>query len=208
MTEYRIITEDVVIQAEHVQSDPDTINNRTRGEKAEFNFLIDDLNQLVVASGETHTVDSEAIEAYSSADIDGTLVIDGTLLIRGLIDNDGSIDNNGTLIIKDTGTTQFDGLLRYDRHAGSYALMGELDTTQRYKERLPTSPNVSSLVVGLEPADNLESDEIAGKWGLINNIEDNRTRAFTNPVLTIEIDILADYSEFTDVNEVQTNLEI
>jgi len=43
---------------------------------------------------------------------------------------------------------------------------------------------------------------------LISNITDARTRALTNDVITLEIDVLAELSEYSDIESVQTDLEI
>jgi len=207
MTEYVIHTEDTTLQASHVQTDPSSINNRNRGSTATFDLFLNPLDVLVVESGDSFTVPSGETQVYETADIDGTLTINGSLVVYGTFDNDGTVDNNGTLTIKGS-IDQIDELLEYDRHAGSYTLSGTLSNTQRFKERLPSNPNISSLVVGLEPSDNLQNDNIKGKWGLISNITDNQTRAITNPVITVEIDILADYAEYSDVTAVQNDLEI
>lgn len=208
---YTITTEDETLTAEHVQTDPSDVNNRSRGESASFDLLIPfGDGTLTVASGETYTVSAGTSEEYNNADIDGTLVIEDTaeLTIFGTLDNDGTIDNDGTLTVTSGSAGGFADLIRYDRHAGSYTLSGTLNNTQRYKERLPTNANINSLVVGLEPATELQNNEIQGKWGLISNVTDSRTRALTNPVLTLEIDILADYNEYDSVTDVQNNLEI
>lgn len=209
MTHYILHTEDYgEIYAQYVQTDPESLNNRTRGDTAEFALGIPDENQdsLVVPSGVTHTVPTGETQVFNTADIDGTVVINGTLVIYSPIDNDGTIDNNGTLITRPSEPQG--NLLGYDRHAGSYTLSGTLNNTQRYKERLPDTPNVSSLVVGIEPNSNLKDDDIAGKWGLISNVTDSRNRPISNSLITVEIDILADYSEYNNVPAVQNDLEI
>jgi len=208
MTEYVVHTQDTTLRCSHVQSDPSDINNRTRGGSATFTLSIKPREPLSVASGESHTVPSGQTEVYETAEINGTLTINGTLVVYGTFDNNGTVDNNGKLTLKDARLNRLAELLAYDRHAGSYTLTETLGNVQRYKERLPTNPNINSLVVGLEPATDLSDRDIAGKWGLISNITDNRTRALTNPVITLEIDILADYNEYSDVTDVQNNLAI
>jgi hypothetical protein len=208
---FTITTQDHTLTAEHAQSDPNELNNRTRGSTATFDFLIPlGTTTLTVASGDTYTVSAGTTEKYNNADIDGTLVIEDTaeLVIFGTLDNDGTINNNGSLTLTSGTAGGFANLIDYDRHAGSYSLNETLNNTQRYKERLPSNANISSLVVGIEPAGELQNKEVQGKWGLISNVTDNRTRALTNPVLTLEIDILADYTEYSSVSDVQTNLGI
>jgi hypothetical protein len=129
------------------------------------------------------------------------------------VQTDPSNTNNrtrGSTATFDLSVTEstLDTLLAYDRHAGSYALQGTNKNTQRYKERLPSGANINSLVIGLEPDTELQNDDIVGKWGLISDVADSRSQALTNPVATIEIDVLADYSEYADVTAVQNDLEI
>lgn len=146
MIGYTIYTQSNTLSADHVQSDPQDTNNRTRGTTATFDLS----------------------------------VTESTL----------------------------DTLLAYDRHAGSYALQGTNTNKQRYKEHLPSGANINSLVMGVEPEAKLQSEDIVGKWGLVSEITDARSQALTNPVATIEIDVLADYPEYADVTAVQNDLEI
>lgn len=195
--------------AEHVQSDPSDINNRTRGDRATFDLKIaTDPPDLVVAAGETRTVESGTIEIYNDVTVNGDLTVNGILVVYGTLNvSGGSVDSSGGTI-NNLSQNPFERVIEHDRHAGSYSLTGTLGNAQRYKERLPANPNISSLVVGLEPATQLQDKRIIGKWGLIRNITDNRTRALTNPVVSLEIDILADYPEYSDVADVQSALEI
>lgn len=206
-TEYIITTKSQKYQATFAATDPESLNNRTRGDTATFDLQVDD-PELVVQSGETYTVESGTTEIYENADIDGTLVIDGELIVYGTVDNDGTITTNGTFTINSGTANTLENLLDFDRHAGSYALRTTLNNTAKYKQQLPTKSNVDSLVIALEPAQSLQDEDIVGKWGLISNVTDNRTRALTNPIITVEIDILADLSEYSDHTAIENDLEI
>jgi len=208
-TWYKVYLDGFEFYSQHVQSDPSEINNRTRGEATPFALSVPQHpDNLAVSSGETHTVKSGKIEVYNNVTVDGTLTVDGILVVYGTLDSvDGTVDSvDGR--INNLSKSPYNELLAHDRHAGSYTLTGTLNNTQKYKERLPSSANINSLVAGLEPATDLQNRDVAGKWGLISNVTDSRTRAFTNPVVTVEVDILADYSEYSDVAAVQTDLEI
>lgn len=208
-TWYKVYLDGFEFYVRHVQSDPSDINNRTRGGATPFNLSVPQSpDNLVISSGETHTVEAGTVEVWNDVTVDGELTVNGILVVYGTLDSvDGTVNSeHGTI---DTLTQNpFSRLLAHDRHAGSYTLTETLGNAQKYKERLPASPNINSLVVGLEPATDLSDRDIAGKWGLISNVTDNRTRALTNPVVTLEIDILAEYSEFNDVAAVKTDLEI
>jgi len=208
VTEYTLHTADTQFRAEHIQTDPSDANNRTRGDTATFDIHLSGLGDLVVPSGDTYTVSAGTTEIVGDVDLDGTLVIEdtATLIVYGIFDNDGTLINNVTPKAFSNG--QLGYLLGYDRHSGSYTLRGTLNHTQRYKERLPDAPNRDSLVVGIEPSDSLEDRNVIGKWGLISNVTDSRTRALTNPVVTVEVDILADYDEYSTISDVQNALAI
>jgi hypothetical protein len=153
-------------------------------------------------------VPAGTVQVWDDITVDGTLTVNGLLVVYGTLDSvDGTVNVvDGT--INNLSSNPATELLSYDRHAGSYSLTETLNNTQRYKERLPTNANINSLVVGLEPATDIQHRSVIGKWGLISNVIDNRTRAFTNDVVSLEIDILADYAEYADVNSVQTVLAI
>jgi len=209
---YKIHTDKYgTLYAEWVESDISELNNRTRGGTATFNLHVPQ-EDLVVKSGETESIPSGAFVVTQDLIVESnaTLTVDGTLIVHGTsnVKTNGTIDGTGTIDVLGGPADPQATLLSYDRHAGSYTLNETLGNVQKFKERLPANPNINSLVVGLEPATDLQNREIAGKWGLMGNITDNRTRPLTNPVVSVEIDILADYAEYSDVTAVQNDLEI
>jgi len=208
-TWYNVYLDGFGFSAKHVQSDPAEINNRTRGSSTTFNLYVpENPDDLVVASGETYEVPSGTVQVWNNITVDGTLTVNGLLVVYGTVNSvDGTVNVVGGGI-NNLSTNPATELLKYGRHAGSYSLTETLNNTQRYKERLPSSPNINSLVVGLEPATDLQKRSVRGKWGLISNVTDNRTRPFTNPVVSLEIDILADYAEYSDVTAIQNDLAI
>jgi len=206
---YKVYLDGFSFYARHVQSDPSSTNNRTRGGGAEFNLSVpQNPGNLTVASGETYVVESGTIQVWNDVTVDGTLTVDGILVVYGTLNSVNGTVNSADGTVANQSANPFTKLLDHDRHAGSYTLNGTLGNAQKYKERLPASPNINSLVVGVEPATGLQDRDIAGKWGLISNVTDDRTRPLTNPVVTLEIDILADFSEYSDVTSVKNDLEI
>jgi len=209
MTFYTVITDGPnSVHCSHVQTPASEVNNRSRGETATFDVFIPEQKTLTVNN--SHTVKAGTTELYYNVIVESnaTLSVKGTLLINGQLDvkQNGTVNSSGGTVNVASGG-EFSSLLKYDRHAGSYNVVATLDSTQRYNELLPLNANINSLVVGLEPDSSLQNDDIAGKWGLISNITDGRTQATTNNVITIEIDILADMTEYSDVSNVQSNLE-
>jgi len=209
---YQIHTEsNGVLIGQWAETDPEQLNNRTRGSTATFDLHVPtDSDDLTVASGTSQTIPAGETRIVRNLVVESnaTLTVNGLLIVQGTsnVEETGQIDGTGTIDILSGSADVIDTLLSYDRHAGSYTLSGTLNNTQRYKERLPANPNVESLVVGLEPASGLRN--IAGKWGLISNVSDNRTRPLTNPLISLEIDILADYAEYSTITDLQTDLEI
>ena len=207
---YKIHTDKYgTLYAEWVNSDPENINNRTRGGSATFNLHVPQ-DDKIVPNGTSETIPESAFVVTQDliVETDATLTVNGTLIVHGTttVEENGTINGDGT--INTLGVDLHGALLSYDRHAGSYTLSKTLSNTQRYKLRLPASPNINSLVIGLEPATDLQNEKIAGKWGLINNVTDARTQALTNSIVTVEIDILADFVEYSDVTNVEDNLAI
>jgi len=205
---YKVDLDGEVVYASGAQTDASELNNRSRGETISISLTIPqptaDLN---VASGETYVVEAGTIEFYDDSVNEGTIDVNGVIVYYGNAVNFGTVDDSdGVSVFPDENP--FKTLLSYDRHAGSYALSDTLNNTQRYHERLPGSANISSLLVGIEPSPKLKSEFVGGVWGLISNVTDNRSRALTNPVVTLEIDILAEYSEYNDVAAVRNDLEI
>jgi len=208
-TWYKIYFDGFTGYARGVQTNPSAINNRTRGETATFDLSVPgSIGDLFVPSGETYVVASGTVEVFNDVTVAGTLTVEGTLVVTGTLNSTSGTVNVTTGTIDNLSEKVLTKLLDHDRHAGSYTLNDTLDNVQRYKERLPSNPNINSLVVGLEPSGDLSNRNIAGKWGLISNITDSRTRALTNPVVTLEMDILADISEYADVTAVQNDLKI
>jgi hypothetical protein len=202
-TFYKIRTDKFgTLYAAHAQTDPSELNNITHGDSLSIRLFFPQ-EQLTVANGETYTVESNTTEVYNTADVNGTLDVDGTLIVYDNIDTDGTTNVSGTLIVTNG---QFPEIQSYDRHAGSYATIETLNNTQNYRLQIPSNANVNTLLIGLEPNSNMS--DVDGQWGLVANVTDSRTRPLTNYVIELEVQILAQLSEYADLSTAETNLEV
>jgi len=206
MTEINIQTERFVFVANYSTSAPAELSNITRGDTITLDLQFDVKSELTVASGETVTIQSGTTQFHDTVTVDGTLVVDGTLISYTPITDNGTLENNGTISVINDGLTKL--LEQYDRVAGDFAAIETLTNGQKFREQLPDNGAVNSLVVGIEPADELQSRSIPGLWGLIVDITDNRNRPLINPQVQLEVRILDEYSQFNSVTDVQNSLRV
>jgi len=139
-------------------------------------------------------------------DANGTLTIDH--LQSGIDEANNATRGGSVTAIASVTETNLKTLLEYDPHAGSFSTTGSLPNTQHYREFLPSSASINTLVVGLEPNTELSNAGITGVWGLISAVTDNRTPATTNPSVELEIQVLADYTDYADIVSVESDLEV
>ena len=189
MTEFTIETKSSGdYTGEYATNSPNELNNATRGDSATFVLEIDglgELNELVVASGDTYQIVDGDSETYESADIDGTLDLDGRLVINA---------------------NAAESIFQYDEYAGKYTLMETIDSSQPYREFLPDSIGIDTNLVGIRPSNDLQSKQIDGVWGLISDISDSRNQPLTTDRITITVDILAQYDEYSNHTAVENEL--
>jgi len=197
------------LYSDYALTDIPDLNNRTHGDSATIRLHIPrQLGDKTIAGGDTFTVGGDEIKRYNNFTVDGTLEINngGVVIVNGTLDNNGTIDNDGTL---KTANTNAGDLKDHDRHGGSFSTVDVLSNTIKYRENIPDSPtNISALVIGIEPSGDLMDEKLSGIWGLIDSVSDTRTRALTNDSVAVDVTILGEYSEFTDVADVENNLKI
>jgi len=209
MTRFKIRTKDNgILTAEFAVNSVSELNNQTRGESASINGEFEPLTDLTVASGETYTVESNTFEAYDAIIVDGTLTIDGELNGNSLTINDGgTVNDNGELNINNGLVAGFNTVFEYDPFAGKYTLTETLGAAQKYTEQFSTS-TITTLLVGIEPEQNLKDRNITGKWALIDNVTDNRNQALSTNRLGISVTILEELDNYTDHTAVENALKL
>lgn len=184
-------------------SGPSELN---RGGGATFTFefggsLTDDL----VVSG-SYTIESGEAEMYDNVTVQSgaTLTIDG-LLRCDTVTSDGTVTVNGELIVSDGGYSAFNS---YREWAGKYTMSEMLDGTNKYKTQIPTSENIDTLVVGIEPSEDLKNREITGIWGIIDTISDERDKSLSTNRYRFDVTVLGEYSDYNDHTDIETNLQL
>ena len=202
------------LTANHVESPPSNLNTTTHGGSTTITCHFSggpSGEELTIPSGDTYTIPAGTTEQYASVTVAGVLVVEGTLLVDWSV----TTESTGTITQTDTGTiTQTaavgdrEVLMGYDRHAGSYTINGTLNNQQRYRLTIPDNANINSLLIGVEPSEELKNRGIRGFWGLLRNVVDGRTPALTHPVIELEVDILAAFSEYADISSVEAALEV
>jgi len=197
------------LYSDYALTDIPDLNNQTHGDSATIRLHIPGPGtDKTISSGDTFTVTGDQIVRYNNLTIDGTLEINngGVVIVNGTLDNNGTITNNGTL---KTANTNAGDLKDHDRHGGSFSTVDVLSNTIKYRENIPdTATNIQALVIGIEPSSDLSNEELSGIWGLIDSVSDTRTRALSNDSVAVDVTILGEYSEFTDVADVENNLKI
>lgn len=193
------------ITAEFNQADVNTI---TRGETATFDFEVQkDLNSITYSSDTT--IEANTFERYASVTVQSgvTLTVNGTLLTETLTVN-GTVTGTGQVSVVSTVQSPFDWLKKYDEWAGKFSTLEMLNGVEKYREQFPTTEPIGSLLLGIEPNADLQNSYVDGVWGLVTNIEDSRPPPLNTGLVSIEVQILAEYSDYADHNAVATDLEV
>jgi len=195
-----------VLEADGISSPPAESNRIRRGATASYRFrnpttrlTVEDGETVTIAGGETERIDF--VEVFST----GTLIIDGTLICEQLT-NDGTVTVNGTLDVSGPPPTDLEFLAEYREFAGQAEVTSTLDSTQKFSESIGSA--LDTLVIGIEPSDELQFSDIPGVWGVVESISDGRNQPLTNNAVEIEVSILAPYSEYNSITDVTNNLKI
>jgi hypothetical protein len=179
-------------------------NNWTRGETASFAFeLIGDdtlTADLTVQDGETIEYGSLTIQSGVTLTIESGGTVEATRII-----NNGTIVNNGTLI-NDFGTIE--SFNTFADYAGSYATQTMLNSTVKYRNQLPDDEPIDSLIWGIEPSQDLQDKNVIGVWGIVDAIQNNRNQALTTKRYQVDVTVLAPYSDYGSISDVEDDLVI
>jgi hypothetical protein len=194
-----------IIRCEAVLNDASEVNVTTRGETASLTVF--EAKERFIVLSDTTVPSAETREATAVIIDEGaTLTVDGSLNAGRVEIGDGTLNNNGTVTV--TGITGGMDLLTYQPRAGGFTTQETLNSTVRFRERLPSSGDVTSLLVAVEPDNDLQSEDIPGIWGLIESVRDARRPALNAEQITVDIRVLAPLREYADHSAVRQALEV
>lgn len=195
-----------VLEADGVSSSPAESNRVRRGATASYRFR-NPTTRLTVEGGETATISGGETERIDFVEVrsGGTLIIDGTLTCERLV-VDGTVTVNGTLDVSGPPPTDLEFLRGYREFAGQAQLISTLNSTQKFSESIGDA--LDTLVIGIEPSDDLQFSDIPGVWGVVEGISDGRNQPLTNNTVEIEVSILAPYSKYNSITDVTNSLKI
>jgi hypothetical protein len=207
-SDFEIHTSDTEsILGDFVVNQPAELNLIEKGETATYDF-VETATKKTIRSGETLTIAGGETLTFGLVVIEGTLTVEGTLQCEQ-IQNNGTLNNNGTIDIDEKYKFEYGEIEPYAEFAGNFTITETQAKTQNYVDRTPSSASIDSLLLGIEALTDLSNQEINGYWGLVSNVTDFRNQALSNgPRIRIKIQVLAEYSDFTDHTDVQNNLEL
>lgn len=181
------------------------INNWQIGETSRFTFELPDFAANKTFSSDHTVVD---VEGYNDVTIESGVTVtvaSGAILQADTITVNGTLVNNGT-VYTTSGTAN--ALVDYIEWAGSYSTVETLDNSIRYKTQLPSNAGISSLVWGIEPADNLQNKDVQGVWALVEGVQNTRNQPLTTNRYTFDLRVLDTFSSYSSLSDVENSLLI
>jgi hypothetical protein len=189
------------LPVEYNTADPTTW---TRGQTATFEFELGGQNSVTfdadytVSDGETY--DSVTVPSGTTLTIpDGATLFVNTIVINGDLVIDGELV---------TGTGAFQNLSEFVEWAGNYTTQTMLNGVRKYREQIPDTIGIDTLVVGVTPSEELQANDVVGVWGLIDQISNQRNQPLTTDRYQVDVTVLAPLDEYNSVTDVESDLLI
>jgi len=104
--------------------------------------------------------------------------------------------------------SDFNTLLDFTDFAGSYSAYEGDDNLYRYIEHLPNDASFSSLVVGINPSQDLQDRDVPGVWGLIETVEDTRNQPLSDTRIALEVFVIAEFDDFADADALRAERDV
>lgn len=95
----------------------------------------------------------------------------------------------------------------YARHAGNYSTLDTLANDQKYTEQFESAV-VDSLLWGIQPSTDLQSKNVVGVWGLVDSVTNERPQSLSTNRYSVDVFVLAPYSQYMDHAAVESDLLI
>lgn len=185
---------------------------RGRGETARVRLWFDtsshDSEELYVGRGSSETIAAGTTVTTDIVYVDGTLTVDGTLNAGEVRVDDGTltVSDTGALNVADTNRSVA-SMQEYGYWPAAPTTNIDIDAVPTYRERLPPSASVTSLVIGFEPSDSIQDRGKRGFWGIVTGVDDATNSPLTNYQLEFSVFVLADYRDYADHQAVETTFE-
>jgi len=209
MTRYtlHIVGEDPI----QVDFNSESANVTTRGDTATYDFWVSDdpARNDITISGDVTLSNSQVRGTVSVLDTGSLTIDEGVVLTASDMDIDGTVDNNGTIKIDGLANRSlFDLLQDLGDYAGKYTITETLNSKQKYRDFVPPTASIASILVGIEPHQDLVESDVDGIWGLVDSVSDPRNLALNTTHYQFTIRILGEYSEYSDITDVKNSLEV
>jgi len=171
-------------RAQHTLSDTPI----TRGESASFEFHFQEVGEdtLVVPEGTTYTIPAGETEVWPDTDVQGTLDVQGSLI---LTEGDDFVD-----------------LRALSEHAGSYSPLPSIQNEYKIRQQKPST--APSLIVGIEPSQDLKDEDVPGVWGVVDSGTDTRENTYSEYVFSLDVTVLNTFDAYSDQESAETNLAV
>jgi hypothetical protein len=186
----------------------DSPNAQVVGQTDRYEFWLQSYYDSKLYQEETTITSSETV-SYGEIIVESgvTLTVNGTIKTHNLTVN-GDVIVNGTIIVIEDGDNELSKLLKYAEWAGKYDTKKMLNGTLKYSDRIPSAEVLESLVVGIEPATELQNKDVKGVWGLIDSIEDNRNAVLTPNRIIISLTNLGEFEDYKNVEDIENTLKL
>lgn len=190
----------------------DAWHQTTEGEQASFRLWFDNSGltdeQLVIQSGESHTVSGGDTEDYNRVLNYGSLTVESNATLNTNLrieDRGGSTTNNGTINVNSGGG--FSILDQYREFAGQAVTGTGFDGQPYWRPQTRSNPFIQSLLLGFEPNDELKDRGVTGVWGVVTGGSDERNTVLSNYQLRLDVFVLASYLDYADRQAVNNDLK-
>lgn len=146
---------------------------------------------LIVADGESVTISSDTTRQRA-------VVADGGTL---------TVADGATLTLEAAG---FPVLLDYLDYAGVASTGTTLGGEPFYRDHVPNAleQHIESTVLGFEPSDDLDGENIKGFWGVVTGGSDARNSPLTNYQIEFRVFVLAEFDYYADHDAIASKFEV
>jgi len=101
--------------------------------------------------------------------------------------------------------SDFADIKAYGDYAGDYTDYEAFDNTYKYQLHVPSNASVGSLLFGIEPSSDLQSKDVTGIWGLIDDLSDGRPAPLNRTTVELSMFVVAGYADYsTHSNAIDT----